>query len=166
VVVRVTRPLEDKQLQGVPLIPQHSLIVAKQAGKPEFGAARLGLEVEQIELPDGSILLAKSQVADQYGGAGVAGKVSNHYGRILFGATLSALLSVGVRLPTGNTEGFVPTIGQDVTRSLGQDIAQTGRQIIQRELDRSPTITLPAGTPVRMHPNENIHFVRGPKIVR
>jgi type IV secretion system protein TrbI len=166
VVIRVTRDLEDKRLRGVVLVPQHSLIVAKQAAKPDFGHDRLALGVEQIELPDDSILVPKAQAYDQFGGAGVGGKVQNHYGRILFGATLSALLSVGTRIPTGNTTGFVPTIGQDVTQSISQDIAQTGRQVIQRELDRSPTITLPAGTPVRIHPNENISFTRGPKIIR
>jgi type IV secretion system protein VirB10 len=166
VKIRVTRALEDKDLRGVVLIPQHSLIVAAQVGKPEFGTARLALDIKQIELSDGSILSLKGTVGDQTGATGVAGHVDNHVGRVLLGATLSALLSVGTRLPTGNTTGFVPTIGQDVTQNLSQDVSQTGRQIVKRELDVAPTLTLEAGTPVLIHPNDNISFAHGPKGIR
>ena len=103
---------------------------------------------------------------DQFGAIGVPGDVNNHYGRILFGATMTALLSVGARLPAGNTEGFFPTMGQQLSANAAQSVAQSGAEILRRTLPTNPTITLEAGTPVTIRPGENISLLSGPKVVR
>jgi type IV secretory pathway VirB10-like protein len=166
VVIRVSRALEDKFLNGNVLIPQHSLIIATQAGNPQFGAARLAVNLEQVELPDGAVLSLKAKVGDAAGAQGLSGSVNNHWGRVLTGAGLSALLSIGTRVPTGNQEGFAPSIAQDASRDVSGSVARTGNQIVQRELTIAPTITIPAGTVVTIHPDENINLAHAPKVVR
>jgi type IV secretion system protein VirB10 len=166
VVIRVSRDLQDKFLNGHTLIPQHALIIAEQAGQPQFGASRLAVTLKQIELPDGSVLSLKTNVGDATGAAGLRGSTNYHWGRVLAGAGLSALLSIGTRIPTGNQEGFAPTIGQETSQQVGSSVARTGNQIVQRELNVSPTITIPASTLVTIHPAENITFTRAPKVVR
>jgi type IV secretory pathway VirB10-like protein len=165
-VIRVSRDLQDKFLQGPTLIPQHSLVVVQQTGQVQFGASRLDVSVKQVELPDGSILSPKAKLGDAASAQGLTGDVNYHWGRVLAGAGLSAILSIGTRLPTGSTQGFVPTIGQETTRQLGSDISQTGKKIVERELNVAPTITIPIGTSVTLKPDENISFSHGPKIIK
>jgi hypothetical protein len=166
VVIRVTRDLQDKFLQGHTLIPQHSLIIAEQAGQPQFGASRLAVTLKQVELPDGAVLPLKSKVADATGAQGVTGSTDYHWGRVLAGAGLSALLSIGTRVPTGNQEGFAPSIGQETTRQLGGDVARTGNKLVERELNVAPTITIPMGTRVTIRPEENLSLRQNPKIIK
>jgi type IV secretory pathway VirB10-like protein len=166
VVIRVTRDLQDKFLHGHTLIPQHSLILAEQAGQPQFGASRLAVTLKQVELPDGSVLPLKSKVADATGAQGVTGSTDYHWGRVLAGAGLSALLSIGTRVPTGNQEGFAPSIGQETTRQLGADVARTGNKLVDRELNIAPTITIPMGTRVTIRPEENLSLRQSPRIIK
>jgi hypothetical protein len=127
VVIRVTRPLEDKFLQGHILIPQHALIIAKQEGEPKFGASRLGVTLEQIEYPDGAILGLQAKASDSRGAQGLPGDVNNHWGRVFLGADLTALLSIGTRLPAGNQgQDFAPTLAQETSQQAASGIARAG----------------------------------------
>jgi type IV secretory pathway VirB10-like protein len=76
------------------------------------------------------------------------------------------LLSIGTRVPTGNQEGFAPSIGQETTRQLGADVARTGNKIVERELSIAPTITIPMGTRVTIRPEDNLSFSQRPKIIK
>jgi type IV secretory pathway VirB10-like protein len=165
VVIRVTRDMLDKFLSGHVLIPQHSLVIAEQASATS-DTNRLSVILKQIEFPDGTILPLTSKVADQYGATGLTGKADYHIGRVLVAAGLSALLSIGTRVPTGNTEGFVPTVGQQTTQQLGADIARTGADIVKREVSRPVTITIPANVPLLIYPSENVSFAKPAKVIR
>ena len=51
-------------------------------------------------LPNGTAIQWKSgQAGDAAGATGIPGKVNNHYGSVILGAGLSALLSIGTRAP-------------------------------------------------------------------
>ncbi len=166
VVIRVTRPLQDKFLQGVTLIPQHSLIIASQTGNPQFGASRLAVTLDQVELPDGAVLSLKAKVSDAKGAQGLHGKVNNHWGRVLAGAGISALLSIGTRIPAGNQTGFAPSLAQEAAQDVSGSIARTGNQVVQRELNIPPTITVPAGTAIVIYPQENISLSHPPTPIK
>ena len=76
------------------------------------------------------------------------------------------MLSIGTRVPTGNQEGFAPSIGQETTRQLGADVARTGNKLVDRELNIAPTITIPMGTRVTIRPEENLSLRQSPKIIK
>jgi type IV secretion system protein VirB10 len=112
------------------------------------------------------VALAKAKAGDAMGATGVPGAVNNHWGRVLAGAGITALLAIGTRVPAGNQQGFAPTIGQEVAGNAEGSLATSGQQIVQRELSVSPTITIPYGTPVTVQLTENVNFQTPGVLVR
>jgi type IV secretion system protein VirB10 len=165
--VKVTRPGLDKFQRGVVLIPQHSILLGTQDGQPVYGQSRLPVTLDQIERPDGTLVrLTKAKLADQAGAQGVTGKVNHHLGRVILGAELSALLSIGTRAPFGNTTNFQPTLPQEFAQDVGSSLNRSGQQIVQRELTVPPTIIVPAGTPVSLSLGDNVSFSQPPTLTR
>lgn len=164
--IMVTRPVTDRFHQGHVLIPQHSLLLGTQAGKPAFGQTRLAVSIEELHFPDGTIVRLQGGLADRSGALGVRGKVNNHYVKLGIGALLSAALNIGTRGPFGNTTGFQPTLPQEYARDVGSNFSQVGQSIVDRSLNIPPTITLKAGTPVTIQLTENVSFNNPPTIVR
>ena len=157
--ILVTEAVQDRFGQGRTLLPQYSILLGSQDGTVKFGQSRLGITIDSAELPDGTVVaFNKAKGADATGATGVSGSVNNHWGRVLAGAGLSALLSIGTRVPAGNQEGFAPTIAQEASRDVSGNIARTGNQIVQRELNVAPTVVIPAATPVTIQLMKNISF--------
>ena len=165
--ILVTEEVQDRFGQGHVLVPQYTIVLGVQDGKISFGASTLGMVIDSMEFPDGTVVaLTKAKAGDATGATGVPGVVNNHWGRVLAGAGITALLAIGTRVPAGNQQGFAPTIGQDVAGNAGGSIATSGQQIVQRELAVSPTITLPYGTPVTVQLTENVNFQTPGVLVR
>ena len=161
--VLVTEQVEDRWGQGNVLIPQYTVLLAKSE-KVEFGQERLGVSITAAEFPDGTRAVFKGQAGDAQGATGLPGDVDNRWDNILAGAGISALLSIGSRIPAGNPQGYFPSLGQEVSRDVAQSVIQSGQRVIQRELDVSPMIRLQHGDPVSMQLLEPISFQTPPVI--
>jgi len=102
--------------------------------------------------PNGSVLPVKCwAAADITGMVGWAGEVDNHWDKLIAGVALSTFLSLGTTSVAGNQEGFAPTIAQRAASNAGTQMNQAGQKIVQRDLQRKPTITramLQSGTVV------------------
>jgi len=165
--ILVTEEVQDRFGQGHVLVPQYTILLGAQDGKVSFGASTLGMTIDSMEFPDGTVVaLTKAKAGDATGATGVPGAVNNHWGRVLAGAGITALLAIGTRVPAGNQQGFAPTIGQEVAGNAGGSIATSGQQIVQRELSVRPTITIPYGTPVTVQLTENVNFQTPVTIIR
>lgn len=165
--ILLSEQVEDKFNQGVVLLPQYTILLGQQDGAVKYGQSRLAVSIDSAELPDGTVIaFNKARLADDQGAAGVAGAVNNHYVKLGISAVLTALLSVGSRAAGGTASGFQPSLGQDFSRDVTQSINQSGQQIVKRELDVAPTITIPHGTPVSIALSENVSFQTGPTRVR
>ena len=99
------------------------------------------------------------------GAAGIPATVDNHYGALILGAGIQALLSIGTRAVAGSTTGFNPTLEQEFAQDVARSINRSGNQIVQRELQRSPTLTQDYGYPVTIQFSENISFQSQPTVV-
>ena len=164
--IRVNEQVEDKFGQRRVLIPQYTILMAVQDGKIQFGEDRLPVTIGQAEFPDGTVLsMAKAKAADTQGANGLEGKVDNRWGHLLLSAGLSAILSIGTRVPAGSQDGFAPTIGQDVAQNAGQSINRTGQQVVQRELDVKPIFRAKAGEPVTIQLTEVLSLQTPPVAV-
>jgi len=165
--ILVTEEVQDRFGQGHVLVPQYTILLGAQDGKVNFGASTLGMTIDSMEFPDGTVVaLTKAKAGDATGATGVPGDVNNHWGRVLAGAGITALLAIGTRIPAGNQQGFAPTIAQEVAGNAGGSIAGSGQQVVQRELNVSPTITIKYGTPVTVQLTENVNFQTPGTIVR
>ena len=70
-----------------------------------------------------------------------------HWGELFKAAALSTILSVGAEAGSSGQDS-------DIVRALRQgasdSVSQTGRQIVSRQLNIAPTLTIRPGYPVRV----------------
>jgi type IV secretory pathway VirB10-like protein len=164
--IMVTRPVTDRFHQGHVLIPQHSILLGTQDGRPAFGQTRVAVTIEEIQFPQGEIVRLQGQMADRSGALGSRGKVNNHYVKIGVGAILSAVLNIGTRGLTGSPQNYQPTLGQEFTRDVGTSVSRSGQSIVDKSLNIPPTLTLKAGTEVTIQLAENLSFATPPASVK
>ena len=114
---------------------------------PLSDQTRVLLAWDRLIMPDGrSIVLERQPGADGAGFAGLQDRVNQHWGNLLRAAAVSTLLGVGTELGADSQD--------DLTRALrrgSQDtINQTGQQIVRRQLNVQPTLTIRPGHPLRV----------------
>ena len=102
----------------------------------------------RLIFPNGrSIVLEQQPGADAEGYAGLEDGVDYHWGDLFKAAALSTILSVGAEAGTSQNENnLVQALGQGASNS----VSQTGQQIVSRQLDIAPTLTIRPGFPVRV----------------
>lgn len=132
------------------LIPRSSRLLGVYDNQVAYGQSRLSVAWKRLIFPDTtSIDLLDMPGADTEGSGGFGGSVDNHYGKIFGAALLTSILAVGSELASPSSSGFSfnPSTGQLVTQSVGQQIAQTGTNIVQKDLNIPPTIHVAPGYP-------------------
>lgn len=148
ITAQVTEAVYDSPTGRILLIPQGARLIGQYDSSVAFGQSRVLLVWTRLILPNGkSIVLERQPGADTQGYAGLEDDVDYHWGTLFKGALLSTLLSVGAEAGSS---------GQDdaITRALRQgasnSVSQTGQQIVQRQLNIQPTLTIRPGFPVRV----------------
>lgn len=148
VIAQVTENVFDSPTGRTLLIPQGARLIGSYDSDVAAGQSRALVAWTRLIMPDGrSVVLDKMPAADAAGQAGLQDRTDYHWGGLLRAAAISTLLSVGAQ--SGSSGG-----GDDLTRALregaGDSISRTGRQVVDRELGRPPTITIRQGYPVRV----------------
>jgi type IV secretion system protein VirB10 len=92
-------------------------------------------------------VLERQPGADAAGQAGVEDEVDNHWGALFKAAMLSTILAVGSELGSDQNES---DIARALRRGTGDTINQAGQQIVRRNFNVQPTLTIRAGFPVRV----------------
>jgi type IV secretion system protein TrbI len=134
ITAQVTEAVYDSPTGKYLLIPQ--------------GQSRVLLVWTRIIMPDGgSIVLERQPGADTQGYAGLEDEIDNHWGMLFKAAVLSTLLSVGAEAGTSQDEN---NLVQAIRSGASNSISQTGQQIVQRQLNIQPTLTIRPGFPVRV----------------
>ncbi|MEZ5688117.1 MAG: TrbI/VirB10 family protein [Caenibius sp.] len=158
VTAQVTENVYDSLTGRRLLIPQGARLIGDYASDVGFGQRRVLLAWNRLILPDGrSIVLERQPAADPSGYAGLEDGVDYHWGGVMKAALISTLLGVGSELGLGNDS--------DIARALrrgGQDsINRAGEQIVSRELNIRPTLTIRPGFPVRVLVTRDIVLENG-----
>jgi len=109
-------------------------------------------------MPNGrSIVLERQPGADAAGYSGLQDEVDNHWKELLGAAALSTLLAVGTELNSGADVGNTNSaIIQSLRRGAGDTLNQTGQQVVRRNLNIQPTLTIRPGYPVRVIVNRDL----------
>jgi type IV secretion system protein VirB10 len=166
--VRLTEDVWDKFGYHRVILPAGSLVIAEQQGSPQFGARRLEMALQQIELPTSEVIALKASLGDQDGANGLTGKVNNHYGKLIGATLINAVLNIGIRSAAGTPAAGV--YFQNPAQAAAQDVAQSTAGDINRlaaqQLKVPPTIEIPAHTPVTISLAENIQFNRPPILAK
>ena len=111
------------------------------------GQKRLAVVFHRIIMQDGySISLDKFRGLDQQGASGLTGRVDTHWPSLIATAVLVGAISGLSEYGAIGTGGGLGYIGFGV----GQQTGQAATQILDRALNRLPTITVYEGTRVRI----------------
>ena len=154
VTAQVTEHVYDSPTGKYLLIPQGSKLIGVYDSQVAFGQDRILLVWTRLILPNGrSIVLERQPGADPQGFAGLEDKVDHHWGRLAAAAALSTLLGVGAELGATNAEN---NMLQALRRGAATSLNQTGQQIVRRNLNIQPTLTIRPGFPVRIIVNRDL----------
>jgi type IV secretion system protein TrbI len=148
ITAQVTEAVYDSPTGKYLLIPQGAKLIGQYDSSVAFGQNRILLVWTRLIMPDGaSIVLERQPGADTQGYAGLEDDVDNHWGMLFKAAALSTLLSVGAEAGTSQNEN---NLVQAIRSGASNSISQTGQQIVQRQLNIQPTLTIRPGFPVRV----------------
>lgn len=147
ITAQVTQHIYDSPTGSVLLVPQGTRIIGEYDNGVAFGQRRILLVWNRLIFPNGrSIVLERQPGADTAGYAGLEDGVDYHWWDLLRAAGLSTLLAVGAELTMDDDDRLIQAI-----RSGAQDtINDAGQQIVQRQLQVAPTLTIRPGFPVRV----------------
>jgi type IV secretion system protein TrbI len=93
-----------------------------------------------------STKLERQPGADPGGFAGLQDRTDFHWGSVLKAALVSTLLGLCGELGAGNDDNLVRAL----RRGSRESVSRAGEQIVVRELDIRPTLTIRPGFPVRV----------------
>jgi type IV secretion system protein TrbI len=147
ITAQVTENIYDSPTGRILLVPQGTRVIGQYDNNVQFGQSRVLLVWNRLIFPNGrSIVLERQPGADAEGYAGLQDGVDYHWWDLAKAAGLSTLLSVGAELAVDNDDRLIQAI-----RNGGQDtINDAGQQIIRRQLNVAPTLTIRPGSPVRV----------------
>ena len=148
VSAQITETIYDSLTGQIVLIPQGSRLIGQYDNVVAFGQSRILLAWTRLILPNGkSLILDKLSADDPQGLAGVSDRVDFHWGDMLKAGALSTLLSVGAEAGSSNKDS-------DIVKALrsgtADSVSRTGQQIVERQLNIQPTLTIRPGYPVRV----------------
>ncbi len=148
VTAQVSENVYDSVSGRFLLIPQGSKLIGQYDNAIAFGQSRVLLAWTRLILPNGkSLVLEKLSATDPAGYAGLSDQTDYHWAGMLQAAAISTLLSVGTE--AGSSEN-----DSDIVRALrtgaSDSISRTGDQVVERQLNIQPTLTIRPGFPVRV----------------
>lgn len=147
ITAQVTENIYDSPTGRILLVPQGTRVIGQYDNNVQFGQSRVLLVWNRLIFPNGrSIVLDRQPGTDAEGYAGLQDGVDYHWWDLAKAAGLSTLLSVGAELAVDNDDRLIQAI-----RNGGQDtINDAGQQIVRRQLNIAPTLTIRPGFPVRV----------------
>ncbi|MDG4887847.1 MULTISPECIES: TrbI/VirB10 family protein [unclassified Mesorhizobium] len=145
---QVTENVYDSPTGRALLIPQGTRVIGQYDSGVGFGQRRVLLVWSRLIFPNGrSIVLERQPGADAKGYAGLEDGVNYHWGELFKAAALSTILSVGAEAGSSGQES---DIVRALRRGASDSVSQVGQQIVQRQLEIAPALTIRPGFPVRV----------------
>lgn len=147
ITAQVTQHIYDSPTGSMLLIPQGTRIIGEYDNSVAFGQRRVLLVWNRLIFPNGrSIVLERQPGADTAGYAGLEDGVDYHWWNLMKAAGLSTLLAVGAELTMDDDDRLI----QAIRSGTHDTINDAGQQIVQRQLQVAPTLTIRPGFPVRV----------------
>jgi type IV secretion system protein VirB10 len=147
ITAQVTQNVYDSPTGRILLIPQGARLIGEYDSEITAGQTRMLLAWDRLIMPDGrSIVFEREPGADGAGFAGLQDRVDQHWGNLLRAAAISTLLGVGVELGADSENDLVRAL----RRGTQDTINQSGQQIVGRQLNVRPTLTIRPGHQLRV----------------
>lgn len=154
ITAQVTENVYDSPSGAHLLIPQGARLIGQYDSQVAFGQSRVLLVWNRVVMPNGtSIVLERLQGTDPQGFSGLEDEVDYHWGQLFKAAALSTLLGVGNQIGSDDEES---EIAQAIRESAQGTASNVGQQIVSRQLNIQPTLTIRPGFPVRVIVNRDL----------
>lgn len=152
VVAQVTEPVYDHRTGKVVLIPQGARLVGKYDSQVGYGQDRVLLVWTRLIFPSGrSVDLGAMTGADPTGAGGLSDRVDTHLPVLARAVGLSTLISVGGAVAQNSlSRSSDNLVLRDGAGGLASQASQTGQRLVERDLQRAPTLRVRPGFPVRV----------------
>ncbi|MDE2184546.1 MAG: TrbI/VirB10 family protein [Alphaproteobacteria bacterium] len=148
VIAQVTEPVYCSVWGTVVCIPQGSRLIGTYDSVVAFGQSRALVAWQRIITPNGSsIQIDNLPASDTSGYAGLEDDVDYHTWTLLKGIAMSTLLGVGSQITFGSSNS---DLVQAIRESTQESTNQAGQQIVEKDLNIQPTITVRPGWPLRV----------------
>ena len=158
ITAQVTEAVFDSPTGRAKLIPQGARLIGTYDSQIAFGQSRVLLVWTRLIMPNGrSIVLERQVGADAKGYSGLEDEIDYHWKELLGAAALSTLLAVGTEVNSGaDVNNTNSAIIQALRRGAGDSLNQTGQQVVRRNLNIQPTLTIRPGFPVKVIVNRDL----------
>lgn len=154
VIAQITENVFDSVSGNYLLIPQGSRVMGDYDSVIAFGQERALIVWQRIIMPDGSSVVIENLPATDTGGySGLTDQVDFHTWQLLTGISLSTLLSVSSELTAGDQESDLVAAIRETIQGSVDDV---GQDIVERNLNIQPTITIRPGWPLRIIVNKDM----------
>ncbi|AYM84003.1 TrbI/VirB10 family protein [Agrobacterium tumefaciens] len=159
ITAQVTEHVYDSPTGTHLLIPQGSRLIGQYDSQVAFGQSRVLLVWNRLIMPDGtSIVLERLQGADPQGFSGLEDGVDHHWGQLFKAAALSTLLGIGTEIGSSNDENEIARAIRESAQDTASDV---GQQIVRRQFNIQPTLTIRPGFPVRVIVQRDLVMLTG-----
>jgi type IV secretion system protein TrbI len=157
ITAQITENVYDSPTGRVCLVPQGARLIGTYDSQVAFGQTRALLVWTRLIMPNGrSIVLERLQGADAGGYSGLEDEIDNHWKELVGAAALSTLLGVGAELGSDADGGNNVDIVQALRLGASNSLNQAGQQVVRRNLNIQPTLTVRPGFPVRVMVNHDL----------
>jgi type IV secretory pathway VirB10-like protein len=157
ITAQVTETIYDTPTGRLKLVPQGAKLIGIYDSQVAFGQSRVLLLWTRLIMPNGrSIVLERQQGADSVGYSGLEDEVDNHWAELFEAALLSTILGVGAELGSGADTPSNTNIVQALRLGAANSLNQTGQQVVRRNLNIQPTLTIRPGFPVNVIVNRDL----------
>jgi type IV secretion system protein VirB10 len=154
ITAQVTENVYDSPTGQYLLIPQGARLIGEYNSEVAYAQTRVQLIWTRLIMPDGqSIVLDNQPGADTQGYSGLQDGMNNHWVALFKAALLSTFMSVGAEAGTSDQEN---NLIQAIRSGASDSFNQAGQQVVERELNIKPTLTIRPGFPVRVIVNQDL----------
>ena len=145
------------------LIPKGSKVIASINSTVTYGQDRVQIVWETLIRPDGVIIqLNGYNGTDRLGYTGMGGRVNNHIGGIIGGTVLSSIVKIGSKTLSNNLvntpSGFLTNGANEILGGTAESTEKVLGKLLEKVVDRQPTITVEPGTRLTIISNDNIEL--------
>ena len=157
ITAQVTEAVFDTPTGRIRVIPQGARLIGTYDSQVAFGQSRVLLVWTRLIMPNGrSIALERQEGADAGGHSGLEDEIDNHWPELVKAALLSTVLGVGSELGAGADNGNNTAVLQALRLGAANSLNQTGQQVVRRNLNIQPTLTIRPGFPVNVIVNRDL----------
>ncbi|MGN0894185.1 MAG: TrbI/VirB10 family protein [Succinivibrio sp.] len=148
ITAQVTRDIRDSISATHLLIPRGSKLIGQYGTQASFGASRVFAGFNRVIFPDGSsITLGAMPGQSTDGYAGFDAKVDNHYMKTIFNCVLLSAITSSAQVMESKydyDDGANVTVTRSA-RELSSNISEALSNIIERNINLSPTLSIEPG---------------------